>query len=64
MYTLHEPGDKHMLVKPLPLSVPFVCSVAQLCPTLCDPMDCSTPDPLVPHHLPELAQVHFCDKDT
>ena len=24
--------------------------------TLCDPMDCSTPDFPVPHHLPELAQ--------
>ena len=35
------------------------CSVTQLCPTLCDPMDCSTPDFPVPHHLPEFAQVHF-----
>ena len=34
------------------------CSVAQLCPTLCDPMDCSTPGLPVPHHLPEFAQVH------
>jgi len=29
-------------------------SVAQLCPTLCDPMDCSTPDLPVHHQLPEL----------
>ena len=28
-------------------------SVAQLCPTLCDPMDCSTPGFLVHHQLPE-----------
>ena len=34
------------------------CSVAQLCPTLCDPMDCSTPGLPVLHHLPELAQTH------
>ena len=32
------------------------CSVAQLCPTLCDPMDCSTPGFPVLHHLLELAQ--------
>ena len=31
-------------------------SVAQSCPTLCDPMDCSTPGFPVLHHLPELAQ--------
>ena len=34
------------------------CSVVQLCPTLCDPMDCSTPGLSVPHHLPKFAQVH------
>ena len=28
------------------------CPVAQLCPTLCDPMDCSTPGFPVLHHLP------------
>ena len=33
-------------------------SVAQSCPTLCDPMDCSTPGLPVRHHLPELAQTH------
>ena len=33
-------------------------SVAQSCPTLCDPMDCSTSGLSVPHHLPEFAQVH------
>ena len=36
----------------------FCCSVAKLCLTLCDPMNCSTPDFPVPHHLPEFAQVH------
>ena len=34
------------------------CSVAQACPTLCDPMDCSTPDAPVLHYLLELAQTH------
>ena len=33
-------------------------SVAQLCPTLCDPMDCSTPGFPVHHQLPELARTH------
>ena len=33
-------------------------SVAQSCPTLCGPMDCSTPDFPVHHRLPELAQTH------
>ena len=34
------------------------CPVTKLCPTLHDPMDCSTPGFPVPHHLPEFAQVH------
>ena len=34
------------------------CSIAQLCPTLCDPMDCSMPGFPVLHHLPELTQTH------
>ena len=33
-------------------------SVAELCPTLCDPMDCSTPAFPVYHQLPELTQIH------
>ena len=35
-----------------------ISSVAQLCPTLCNPMDCSTPGFPVHHELPELAQIH------
>ena len=31
-------------------------SVAQLCPTLCDPMNRSTPGLPVHHHLPEFTQ--------
>ena len=34
------------------------CSVAKLCPTLCDPMICSTPGFSVLHYLPEFAQTH------
>ena len=34
-------------------------SVAQSCPTLCDPMDCSTPGLLVHHQLPEFTQTHI-----
>ena len=34
------------------------CSVAQSCPTLCDPMDCSTPGLPLLHQLPEFAQTH------
>ena len=33
--------------------------VAQSCPVLCDPMDCSTPAFLVHHQLLELAQTHI-----
>ncbi|KAB0357203.1 hypothetical protein FD754_001359, partial [Muntiacus muntjak] len=33
-------------------------SVAQLCPTLCNPMDCSTSGFPVHHQLPELAESH------
>ena len=39
------------------ISVPFN-SVAQSCPTFCDPMHCSTPGLPVHHHLPGLAQTH------
>ena len=43
------------------LSVLTLCqfsSVAQLCLTLCDPIDCSTSGFPVHHQLPELAQTH------
>ena len=39
-------------------------SVAQCCPTLCDPMNHSTPGLPVHHHLPEFTQTHVhrvCD---
>ena len=34
------------------------CSMAKSCPTLCDPIDCSTPGSYVLHYLPEFAQIH------
>ena len=37
----------------------FCCSVAQLCLTLCNSMDCSTPCFPVLHYLLELAQTHI-----
>ena len=35
-----------------------VSSVTQSCPTLCNPMDCSTPGLLVHHQPPESTQTH------
>ena len=34
------------------------CSVAKLCLTLCDPIDCSMPGSFVLHYLPEFAQIY------
>ena len=40
----------------------YICSqfssLAQSCPTLCNPMDCSTPGLPVHHQLPEFTQTH------
>ena len=38
--------------------VRYISSVTQSCPTLCNPMDCSTPGFPV-HQFPELAQTHI-----
>ena len=32
--------------------------VNKLCPTFCNPMDCSMPGSSVLHYLPEFAQIH------
>ena len=37
--------------------------VTQLCPTLCNPMDCSTPGFPVHHQLLKLAQIHVHQVD-
>ena len=39
-------------------SVQSCCSIAQLCPAFCDPIDCSMPDFPVHHQLTELPQTH------
>ena len=41
-----------------PTNVNRFSSVTQLCPSLCDPMDCSTPGLPVHHQLPEFTQTH------
>ena len=41
------------------ISIQF-SSVPQSCPTLCDPMSCSTPGLPVHHQLPEFTQTHVC----
>ena len=56
-----EPGPPRAAVKPEsepPSQVHPFSSVAQSCPTPCDPTDCSTPGFPVHHQLPELAQTH------
>ena len=55
-----EPGKKESLT---PILFYFCsdrncCSVAKLYPTLCDPIDCSTPGLPVHHQLPEFTQTH------
>ena len=42
----------------LPLHSVQFSSVAQLCPTVCDPMNRSTPGLSVQHQLPEFTQTH------
>ena len=36
----------------------YCCPVAESCPSVCDPMDCSTPDFPVHHCLLEFAETH------
>ena len=47
-----------LLCCPLILSSVQFSSVAQSCPTLCDPMNCSTPGLPVHHQFPEFTQTH------
>ena len=50
-------NKRNPLWTPLLVSVLF-SSVAQSCPTLCDPTNCSTPGLPVHHQLPEFTQTH------
>ena len=51
-------GNLDSLLHSLAPTVMHFSSVAQSCPTLCDPMDCSMPGFPVHHQLWELAQTH------
>ena len=46
------------ITQPITLPKGLFSSVAQLCTTLCDPMDCSLPGFPVHHQLPESTQTH------
>ena len=62
MYILHVRaktiGDVLLKFWELQFSSVQFSSVAQLCPTLCDPMNCSMPGLSVHHQLPESTQTH------
>ena len=57
-----SPSNKHpgliFRIDWLDLLAVHFSSVAQLCPTLCDPMDCSMPGLPVHHQFPEFTQTH------
>ena len=50
--------QKTKIMASRPISSVQFSSVAQLCPTLCDPMNHSTPGLPVHHQLPEFTQTH------
>ena len=50
-------NDMEVPLKKLKISI-SISSVVQSCPTLCDPMNCSTPGLPVYHQLPEPGQTH------
>ena len=53
-----EAKDKLLPIKILKCSHLQLSSVTQSCPTLCDPMNCSTPGLPVHHQLPGFTQTH------
>ena len=54
-----KPGSPELQADALPSEPPLqFSSVAQSCPTLCDPMNRSTPGLPVHHQLPEFTQTH------
>ena len=60
--TLYDINQSKILYDPPPrvieIKTKIYSSVAQLCPTLCDPMNHSTPGLPVHHQLPEFTQTH------
>ena len=55
MYTFYNP---HLHYSLSPWTCAQLSSVTQSCPTLCHPMDCSTPGLPVHHQLLEFTQTH------
>ena len=58
---LAPPGKSSKYMLPIIMSITYsvqFSSVAQSCPTLCDPMNHSTPGLPVHHQLPEFTQTH------
>ena len=53
-----EMSQQSLFFSHLDISSVQFSSVTQSCPTLCDPMNCSTPGLPVHHHLPEFTQTH------
>ena len=53
------PGKSHGWKSMVGYSPDQIRSVTQSCPTLCDPMNRSTPGLPVHHQLPEFTQTHF-----
>ena len=51
-------AGRFFTIEPPGISYQFSSVQSLVCPTLCDPMDCSTPGFPVHHQLPELAQTH------
>ena len=49
--------ELRLLLEHSNISYYYCCSVAKLCPTLCDLMDYSVPGFPVLHYLPEFAQI-------
>ena len=57
-FSLSLPGWVWRKLTRTATSVVIPCLAAQSCPTLCDPMDCSTPSFPVLHYFLEFAQTH------
>ena len=61
---LHNGREQCKQLCPFPVILfQSVSSVAHLCPTLCDPMNHSTPGIPVHHQLPEFTQTHVHQVD-
>ena len=57
-YLLNKIKKKEGTSSNIYCTISGISSVAQSCPTLCDPMNCSTPSLPVHHQLPEATQRH------